>query len=88
MFTQRRFGTVIVLSCRALKKLREGMRGLRYATYEARVEAKASGESRAGIGGRRVIVITNGRRIGGDWWAGNGYAHNAEQSRGSRDHSR
>jgi len=63
--------------------------GLHYAAYEARVETKASDESWAGIGGRgRFVSITNGGRIRSDRWAGSGYADDAEQRGGSRNHSR
>ena len=62
--------------------------GRHYAAYEARVETKASDESWAGIGRGRLVSITNGGRIRSDRWAGSGYADDAEQRGGSRNHSR
>jgi hypothetical protein len=67
-------------------ELLEGMGGRYYGAREASFEAKASEESRTGVGSRWVVVA-GGRRIRGNRWAGCGYT-DAEDSTESRNHSR
>jgi hypothetical protein len=71
----------------AAQDLAQIWEGLYHVAHEASFEAKASEESRPGVGSRRVIVVAGERRIRGDHWAGSGYA-DAEHRSEPRNHSR